>query len=618
MSKILKKKIKNTLPVIVLFCLLNALVLGFSFNLNLNFVKPILQKGFVNLASNVEASTATTSVQVKNSPPDFKNGVGATVYPAESPASTSTSPVNVGGSIGFTATGNDGEGDNYFLIICAGNKATSSGTWPYAPTCVASTQFCVSAKASSTVAAACTYNNVADPGYLTQTQAWYAFLCDDHLGSPQCTTNSGGGNPPYNTVNQGNGSTNSASPFYVNHAPHLNYLYTSIDNQNPGQNVTITASTTDYDHAGSNYNKQNFYICATNSWTVGGGCGGATLCHSTSSVPSTASSSVSCAYTIPIPSNHVAFPYYGFIKDQYQMPATTTRGQGSTNNYHVNNVAPVLSNVTLNQGNNVTLNISGAPQKLVKASSTSVTDNNGCPDLSSATSTIYLNSVAGGFACAANNSNCYKIGTSNCAISNCSGASSISATVTCSTTLAFFTMPTDASAPASTTNSWFAKIKVADSPGLSGSSTYNTLNGVEVISSAALNVTEAAIPYGQVQAGTNTGSFNASTTIVNYGNTPIDTALIGTDMLKNKVGPEKIRALNQQYNINPFTFTAGNMSSTTPSTAAVGIARPLDFTPVTHKIYWGINVPFGVPSNTFYGVNTFTVVLNKYDTWNYP
>jgi len=88
---------------------------------------------------------------------------------------------NVGGSIGFTATGNDGEGDNYFLIICAGNKATSTGVYPYTPTCVASTQFCVSAKASSTVAAACTYNNVADPGYLTQTQAWYAFLCDDHL-----------------------------------------------------------------------------------------------------------------------------------------------------------------------------------------------------------------------------------------------------------------------------------------------------------------------------------------------------------------------------------------------------------------------------------------------------
>jgi hypothetical protein len=274
--------------------------------------------------------------------------------------------------------------------------------------------------------------------------------------------------------------------------------------------------------------------------------------------------------------------------------------------------------VTLNQGNNITLNISGAPQKLVKASSTSVTDNNGCPDLSSATSTIYLNSVAGGFACAANNNNCYKIAISNCAISNCSGASSISATVTCSTTLTFFTMPTDASAPASTTNSWFAKIKVNDSLGLSGSSTYNTVNGVEVVSSAALNVIEAAIPYGQVQAGTNTGSVNASTTVVNFGNTPIDTALIGTDMLKNKVGPEKIRALNQQFNINPFTFSAGNMSSTTPATAAVGIARPLDFTPVTHKIYWGINVPFGVPSNTFYGVNTFTVVLNKYDTWNYP
>jgi hypothetical protein len=592
MSEFIKKKIKRTLPILVLFCLINTLVLGFSFNLNLNFVKPA-ENGFVKMASDAEAATATTSVIVKNSPPIF------TVPPAENPVSASSTPINVGGTISFQSTATDGENDSYRLIICGGNKATSTNDGN-PPTCVASTRFCYSSLASSSVSTSCTYSGITDPG--SETQVWYAFVCDNHAGNTQCSP-----------ANQGAG--NSGSPFYVNHAPRINRIYTSSDNKNPGTAVTITASTTDYDHANV-YNIQSLFVCTTNSWTVGGGCGAAELCHGSSSQPAIASSSVSCNYTIPVPKDHVAYPYYAFVKDKYQMPASFN--QGGTANYNVNNVPPAVSNVTLNHGSNITLNIKGAPQILVKATSTSVTDNNGCTDLSSATSTIYLNSVAGGNGCAANNSNCYRIASSNCGITNCSGPSSVSATVTCTTTMAFFTMPTDASAPASTTNSWFAKINVADIPGLKGSSTYATLNGVEVISSAALNVNELAIAYGQVQAGTNTGSFNASTTVVNYGNTPIDTNLQGTDMLKNKVGPEKIRALNQQFNINTFTFTAGNMSSTTPATAAVGIARPLDFTDVTHKIYWGINVPFGVPSNTFYGVNTFTVVLNKNDNWNYP
>jgi hypothetical protein len=592
MSKFLQKEIKRSVPVIVIFCLINVLVLGFSFNLNLNFVKSV-PKGFINMAPDAEAATATTSVIVKNSPPHFTSG------PAENPTSSSTSPINVGGSIGFRATAVDDEGDNYWLIVCSGNKATSSLTLGVPPSCVASTQFCISSEQGTGVQASCTYNNITDPG--SETQTWYAFVCDDHDGDQRCSA-------------LGQGAGDSGSPFYVNHAPHINNLYTSSDFKNPGVAVTITASTTDYDHASGNYNVQSLFVCSTNSWTVGGGCGGTELCHGSSTVPSTASSSVSCTYTIPIPKMHTAYSYYGFVKDQYKMPATT--GQGATSNYNVNNVAPVVSNVTLNAGNNISLNIKGAPQVMVNASSTSVTDDNGCTDLSSATSTIYLSSVAGGNDCAANNSNCYQIGTGFCNVTNCAGASSVSATVTCSTTLAFFTMPTDASSIAST-SSWFSAIRAADALGLKGLGIFSG-STVDVNSNAALNVVENAIPYGTVQAGTNTGSVNASTTVVNYGNTPIDAAVSGTDMLKNKVGPEKIRINNQQHSKNTFTFTAGNTSSTTPDTVTIGIPRPINLTDVTSKIYWGINVPAGTPSATFYGMNTFTVVLNKNDNWQYP
>jgi hypothetical protein len=597
MSKYLKKKIRNTLPLIVIFCLLNVLVLGFSFNLNLNFVKPI-DKGFVNLAPGAEASTATTTVMVKNSPPHFTAG------PAENPSSDPTTPINVGANIGFTGTASDDEGDSYWMVLCTTTKATTSPINDLLPpTCVNGNALCVTAKASSSNAVSCTYNNIKDPG--SETQVWYAIVCDGHWGDRRCSVSA-------------QGAGNSGSPFYVNHAPRINKLHTTVDFRNPGQAVTIVATTTDYDHASGNYNVQNLYVCSTNGWSAISGCTGGLaneLCHGSSSVPSTASTSVSCNYTVPTPSQHTGFTYYGFIKDQFKMPAVFS--QGSSSLYFVNNVAPVVANVSLNKGNNIGLNIKNAPGVIVKASSTSVTDNNGCTDLTSATSTIYISSVTNGNHCAANGSYCYKATSTLCTISNCSGPSSVTATIICSTTFAFYAMPTDASSKKASSSSWYAAVEATDALGLKGVGFYNTSNGVEVNSTAALSMVESSIPYGIVQAGTNTGATNASTTVVNYGNTPIDTAVMGTDMLKNKVGPEKIRANNQQHSVNTFSFTAGNTSSTTPDTIAVGISRPINSTDLTAKTYWGINIPAGTPAAQFYGVNTFTVVLNQLDNWQY-
>jgi hypothetical protein len=597
MSKFLRKKIEHTLPIIVIFCVLNVLVLGFSFNLNLNFVKPI-EKGFVNLASGAEASTATTSVMVKNSPPHFTAG------PAENPSSDPTTPINVGNSIGFTGTASDDEGDSYWMVLCTTTKATTTPLNDIdPPTCVGGFALCTSAKVASLAAASCTYNNIKDPG--SETQVWYAFVCDDHTADRRCSL-----------LAQGAG--NSGSPFYVNHAPRINRLHTMVDFRNPGQTVTITATTTDYDHATGNYNVQSLYVCSTNGWSATNGCTGGVaneLCHGSSSVPSIASTSVSCNYTVPTPSMHTGYTYYGFIKDEFKMPAVYS--QGSSSIYFVNNVVPVVTNVTLNRGNNIGLNIKGAPGVIVRASSTSVTDDNGCTDLSSATSTIYISSATNGNHCAANDSYCYKATSAFCTISDCSGPTSITATVICSTTFAFYAMPTDASSKKASSSSWFAAIEATDAPGLKGTGIYNTLNGVEVNSSAALSMNELAIGYGIVQAGTNSGAVNASTTVVNYGNTPIDTAVSGTDMLKNKVGPEVIKVSNQQHSVNTFSFTAGNTSSTTPDTIAVGISRPTNNTDLTAKTYWGINIPAGTPAALFYGVNTFTVVLNQLDDWQY-
>jgi hypothetical protein len=314
---------------------------------------------------------------------------------------------------------------------------------------------------------------------------------------------------------------------------------------------------------------------------------------------------------------HGAYTFYGYIKDWHGLEGSTDNGTSST--YNVNNVAPTVSNVTLHQGNNITLNIKNDPDVDVLASSTSVSDNNGCTDLSTATSTVYLSSVSNGSNCTADGNNCYNTAAAYCWITGCSGASSATAAVTCSTSLAFYAMPTDASSIAST-SSWYAKIKVADALGLKGSGSYTTLDGVEVVSSAALEVSELSIPYGTVQAGTNTGAVNTLTTIVNFGNTPIDTAVSGYDMLRNAVGPELIGIENQKHLVSAFDYTTLGTptSSTTPDTVQTNISRPNSLVDVSNPIYWGIAVPLGVPSANYSGYNLFTVILDESSNWQYP
>ena len=100
MAKKIKKHIKRSMPLFVIISLIAstlAIVLVFNFDFNLSKSNLSLEKP----EAQAQNDTATTSVMVKNAPPTFS--VGA----AENPVSSSTSPVNLWGSIGFTAEAND-------------------------------------------------------------------------------------------------------------------------------------------------------------------------------------------------------------------------------------------------------------------------------------------------------------------------------------------------------------------------------------------------------------------------------------------------------------------------------------------------------------------------------
>ncbi len=587
MGKKIKEKAKKSLPLFLMICLVNLFFMGFSFNLNFDLVGLNQNRGFLDFGRDVKADQASTTVTVMNAPPWF------TVAPAENPSSTSTTPVNVGASIGFQGTGTDGEGDDYWFIVCTTTQATSTIAAP-APTCVGGNYLCRSNKASSTVQATCTYNSVKN--VVSETQVWYAFVCDDHAGDPRCS------------VVGAQGSGDSGSPFYVNHSPTLVNAYTSVDNQAPGGTFTIYAESTDTDSAGG-VDQIEMYACSTNAWTLSGGCTATTLCTASSTSPD-----VSCQYTDTAPTQDQAYNYWVFIKDWHEL---TGIGNGDTSTYTITNVAPVVSNVTLNGGANIGLNIKNAPGMDVLIGSVSVTDNNGCQDVLTATSTVYLGSVAGGANCAANDNNCYKTPAAFCFVTACDAGPDIDATVTvtCSTTMAFHAVPTDADA-ASAATSWFARITAWDETTF-GSGDYNTLNGVEVISTAALEVTQTSIDYGIIQAGLDSGTKNSTTTVVNYGNTPIDTALSGMDMLREGIGPELIGIEMQQWSLSNFVYGGGTiMSSTTPSTADTVIGRPTSAVDVVDDVYWGIGLPNSIPSADYEGYNIFTVVEDLDGNWN--
>jgi len=579
MAQKIKKKIKRSLPGLLIIILVCSLVVGFSFNLDFNL------ESFIAKAQN--SDTATTQVQVQNAPPTFMPGFDT----IENPISSSTSPINYGGSISFNAKATDPENNSYYLAVCTTNAVTPHNG--AAPTCNVSA-YCISVAASSTVAASCTYSNVT---LAAESVDWYSFVCDNHASEADCSP-----------VSQSLG-TDGGSPFFVNHPPSISSVTTTDNDKDPGGTFTITATASDTDSAGGD-DYLTIYVCGTNSFATSTGCAsGQELCHATS----TATDNPTCQYVDVAPTPHgQSANYFAFVMDWHWLAGT---GNPQQSHYDVNNVRPTLSGVFINsnQGTNITLTMKNQSETVVYASSTSVGDNNGCTDLAGATSTIYMSTVANAENCSEDKNNCYYASTT-CLLSDCSGANDALATYTCSSTLRYYTMSTDVAGgfnPRAASN-WLARLTVYDEA-LATSSI--TAAGKDVNTLTAIDVTEATIGYGIVKATFNTGATDATTTVVNFGNGPLDSILTGTDM----TGPGTIGVWKQQWatSTGGFVYPAGySLTSTTTPTASLVIPRPTSLVDVSDEVYWGIGIPSGTPSGSYSGTNTFQATLNGTGNWN--
>ncbi len=264
---------------------------------------------------------------------------------------------------------------------------------------------------------------------------------------------------------------------------------------------------------------------------------------------------------------------------------------------------PVLGAITLNEG----LPISLLPGTTTRVYATgTVSDFNGYTDLVLASSTIYRSGVSGGAACTPDNNDCYvSTEATSCAFTTCAGDS---CTIACYADIYFHADPTDAGTYEG--EEWLAFIEVEDT---SGGYDFASAPGVELETLRAIDVA-GTIDYGALAVNTNTGSFNASTSVLNLGNVAIDLEITGTDLSDGEASV--IPADNQKFATSTFVYAdcgvsepCKELSSTTPVAIDVELGKPsVDTPPVADAVYWGIAVPIGVNSVPHQGINVFTPI----------
>jgi hypothetical protein len=276
----------------------------------------------------------------------------------------------------------------------------------------------------------------------------------------------------------------------------------------------------------------------------------------------------------------------------------STDGGTSFDNYqHVAQAtllhAPFLSSLMFNNDSPIALT-EGATTT-VSATAT-VTDYNGYTDIAFATSTYFRSGV--GSMCSASDNSCYRVASTSCLFSSCSGNS---CTLSCRANIQYIADPTDTGTYAA--EDWLAQLRVQDSTGLSGAA---TSSGVELLTLYGLRIDTPAIDFGDLSAGADTGSFNAQTTMVNTGNTPIGIQVAGTDLTGTS---SSIPVGEQKYATSTFAYGSCSICQFLTGSATnvdISLAKPTSTTtPVTDELYWGINVPTGTRATTHQGTNTF-------------
>jgi hypothetical protein len=249
----------------------------------------------------------------------------------------------------------------------------------------------------------------------------------------------------------------------------------------------------------------------------------------------------------------------------------------------------------------------------------SITDNNGCGDISTVQGYVYRSGVAYSgcdSAGEADNNHCYPevSCTLDSGTDDCTGASDATAAYTCTATLTYHADPTDGSVAADSTwydQNWLDTIKATDDDAVTGNTEVSA--GVEMSSYTAFTVT-SSIDYGSLQAGTNSDTTNETTTMTATGNFGLDENLSGTTMTYSSY---TIPIANQKYSLSTFDYDlAGSALSDSATESELNCAKTTTTgSPATADTYWGIAIPAVAGAGTYTGTNYIVAIKGEAGDW---
>lgn len=545
--------------------------------------------GTVVFDSLLEGGEFLTRTNVADVPPDYS------INPFEDPASTSSSPVNVGSSIAFRATADDLNADNYYLAVCKTNSVIAGSP----PTCVGG-HWCRSIATTYGTEATCSYQSLSIDD---EVNVWYGFVCDEHT----CSTSS-------------QGSGDSGSPFEVNHAPTI--AGTTAGSANPqgyGSGYTITVNTTasDADTSGT-ADTLKVVVCMDNSGATASGCNGADdLCSS-----SLVASNPSCSFDIPMVKEDGNYNYYAYVFDNHDFGTNM-----ASSTYTVNGTPPIVTSVTLNSGSDITLNDQNTGGGVTSvALRATVTDYNSCQDLSTVTGYVYRTGIGYAGCTVQDNNNCYY--NVSCSVDSgtngCTGNTDETSAYLCTVSMQYHADPTDGATSNDSPwydQSWKGTVKAVD--GAISEDTEELITGIEVNSTTAFSITTVLsgpkIGYGEMALGADSGlvddsDTNQISTITATGNVGLDQEISGTVLSYSTYA---IPIANQKHSFSSFTYSTGG---TVLSASAVEyeqncLKTTATANPATAKTYWGILMPTNSAGGAYSGTNYLNGVKGEASEW---
>lgn len=542
----------------------------------------------INRVNAQDTENVTTTVTVNNSAPS----ISVTPYESDddtSNASTATTPTNEDDAVIFHATGDDTDGDQYYLAICKTDAISANNS--AAPTCTGG-DWCISSATNDEVAASCSHTTVSGDA---ENSAWYAFVCD-HSADSKCSSSS-------------QGAGDSGSPFVVNHKP----AYTVLADDgpfNPGATATFTSTASDTDTYGSTDDNLYLLVCSsagvtqTNPYTQPS-CTGDQLLLS-----SAALTNPSGTYGISNPYPDDTYTAHGYVYDQHYLLSSTT---AVTDPWVVNNITPIISIDTVLPAT-VTLTESTTANVTIDAT---ITDQNSCQDITSGGSVVvdfYGDWLAGGhgdcdISGESDGDDCYPQIT--CTVDSgdpdtCTGTSDNSVAYECIIPLQYYAEATGTNSQ-HTTAHWASYLAVEDDDAASANDTDASVN---VALLAAFSST-TSIDYGALDTGSSSPS-NQTVTVSSTGNTNIDTELEGTNMTS---GGDNIPVANQEYDKTSFSHDLGTDLTTSPVELELDVLKTHWTTSLqvgSGNIYWSIFIPVSTVGGTYNGTITVTAVRGEW------